>query len=105
MRDQGTTYTYTYKAPSARNAGVSTFMGGKPFSVLLDPSRWPMLEDQPDGKGFTGNVADPPTGAAPHSGGLDLAYGDGHVKYHHLETAEGGVYLGYHAGDGLYPDQ
>ena len=108
MRDQGTTYTYNYNAPKRGTgfpATVSTFMGNKPVSILLDASRWPMLVDQPYGMGFTGSLADPPSSAAPHSGGVNFAYGDGHVKYHHLEEAEGRENLSYHSGDGLYPDQ
>ena len=50
-------------------------------------------------------VSDPPSGAAPHCGGLNIAYGDGHAKYHHLEVAGGGNYRGDHFGDGLYPGQ
>src|SRR5207247_1743875 len=44
-----------------RPISVSTFMGGKPYAILLDASRWPMLEDEPDGFGFTGSLTDPPS--------------------------------------------
>jgi prepilin-type processing-associated H-X9-DG protein len=64
-----------------------------------------MLCDEPAGFGFTGNLSDPPTSAVPHSGGLNVAYADGHAKYHHLETAEGGNWLAYHLGDGSFRGQ
>jgi prepilin-type processing-associated H-X9-DG protein len=80
-------------------------MGGKSYAILQDASRWPMLADQPTGSWFTGNLADPPSSAVPHSGGLNLAYGDGHAKYHHLEAAAGYPSMFAHVGDGLYPGQ
>jgi prepilin-type processing-associated H-X9-DG protein/prepilin-type N-terminal cleavage/methylation domain-containing protein len=111
MRDQGTTYAYDYLAGRIVGAGGTlnwspqTLLGGKSSSILLDPSRWPMLLDEPGGLGFTGNLADPPSSAAPHSGGMNVAYADGHAKYHHLETNDGGNWLAAHDGDGLYPGQ
>ena len=104
MRDQGTTYVYTYSAWPARGS-QQTFMGGKSASILREPSRWPMLHDTPAGVGFTGSIADPPSSAVPHSGGVNVAYGDGHAKYHRMEQADGNNYLIAHAGDGLYPGQ
>ena len=47
MRDQGTSYTYTYNAFS-RDGSRNTLMGGKSPAILQDVSRWPMLVDEPD---------------------------------------------------------
>jgi prepilin-type processing-associated H-X9-DG protein len=110
MRDQGTTYCYdSHPDPiSDLTRGIwsrSTAMAGKRYSILRQPSRWPMLWDEPAGQGFTGDINDPPTSAVPHSGGQNVAYGDGHVKYYRLEAATGAVPIGLHSGDGLYPDQ
>jgi prepilin-type processing-associated H-X9-DG protein len=110
MRDQGTTYCYDYlPAPlsdiSRGNWSRATFMGDKSYSILRQPSRWPMLWDEPAGSGFTGNIGDPPSSAVPHSGGQNVTYGDGHVKYYRLEAASGAITIGLHCGDGLYPDQ
>ena len=58
--------------------------------------------DEPQGFPFTGNIGDPPSSAVPHSGGLNIAYGDGHAKFHRMEVAEGHSYIAYHAGDGIY---
>ena len=109
MRTQGTSYGYTwvswpfpYPGFPASWPSILTFMGEKSDAILRDASRWPMITDEPDGSGFTGNIADPPTSAAPHFGGLNVAYGDGHARYHHLEAADGDHYLWAHAGDGLY---
>jgi prepilin-type N-terminal cleavage/methylation domain-containing protein/prepilin-type processing-associated H-X9-DG protein len=102
MRDQGTTYAYTFLAWSFADDSRRTFMGGKTDAILREPSRWPMLSEEPQGVGFTGNLADPPASAVPHSGGMNVAYGDGHAKFHRMEVAEGHSYIAYHAGDGLY---
>jgi prepilin-type processing-associated H-X9-DG protein len=104
MRDQGTSYSYTYLSID-RALKRATFMGGKSAAILLEPGRWPMLFDEPDGAGFTGSITDPPLSAVPHSGGLNVGYGDGHAKFHRMETADGSTYPAAHAGDGLYPDQ
>jgi prepilin-type processing-associated H-X9-DG protein len=61
-----------------------------------------MLWDQPVGCGFTGGVIDPPSTAVPHSGGLNVVYGDGHAKYHHIEAADGYCSMVPHLGDGIY---
>lgn len=109
MRNQGTTYEYIWMAwpfhYTVRWPSIITFMGGKSYAILREPSRWPMLADEPDGWGFTGNIADPPVGAVPHSGGLNVAYGDGHARYHRLQAADGSHGLFAHTGDGLYPGQ
>jgi prepilin-type N-terminal cleavage/methylation domain-containing protein/prepilin-type processing-associated H-X9-DG protein len=106
MRTQGTSYGYTWLSwPFPYPAvwpSILTFMGGKSDAILRDASRWPMITDEPDGSYFTGNIADPPSSAAPHFGGLNVTYGDGHARYHHLEAADGNHYLWAHAGDGLY---
>jgi prepilin-type N-terminal cleavage/methylation domain-containing protein/prepilin-type processing-associated H-X9-DG protein len=103
MRAQGTTYSYNWLTfPYPSHGGQSTFMGGKPLAILQQPDRWPMLWDQPVGCGFTGNITDPPTTAVPHSGGLNVAYGDGHAKYHHIEAADGYCSMIPHIGDGIY---
>jgi prepilin-type processing-associated H-X9-DG protein/prepilin-type N-terminal cleavage/methylation domain-containing protein len=104
MGTQGTSYFYSYIAYPSRNWSQQTFMGGKSGAILREPSRWPMIFDQPSGV-FTGNIADPPASAVPHSGGLNVAYGDGHAKFHRLEAADGTSYNFTHAGDGLYPGQ
>jgi prepilin-type N-terminal cleavage/methylation domain-containing protein/prepilin-type processing-associated H-X9-DG protein len=106
MRDQGTTYLYTYLSfPFPYVAGSEIFMGGKSHARLLDASRWPMLSELPNGWGFTGNLGDPPASVVPHSGGMNVAYGDGHAKFYRTETADGGAPLTHHIGDGLYPGQ
>jgi prepilin-type N-terminal cleavage/methylation domain-containing protein/prepilin-type processing-associated H-X9-DG protein len=103
MRTQGTTYSYNYLAfPWPARGSQQTFMGGKSYAILQDTTRWPMLWDQPVGCGFTGNVVHPPANAVPHSGGLNVAYGDGHVKYHHIEAADGYCSMVPHIGDGIY---
>jgi prepilin-type N-terminal cleavage/methylation domain-containing protein/prepilin-type processing-associated H-X9-DG protein len=103
MRDQGTTYVYTYAAgPWPPRGNESTFMGGKSAAILREPSRWPMLHDTPAGVGLTDNVTDPPSSVVPHSGGLNVAYGDGHVKYHRVDATDRNNYLIPHGGDGLY---
>jgi prepilin-type N-terminal cleavage/methylation domain-containing protein len=104
MRTQGTTYGYTYVAPDPDWIRY-TFMGGKRYAILLDPSRWPMISELPGGIGFTGNIVDPPSSADPHFGGMTVAYGDGHAQFHRMETANGNWTLHVHAGDGLYPGQ
>ncbi len=104
MRDQGTSYLYDY-VPRNRAFTHLTFMGGKSETILMDSSRWPMLFDEPFAYGFTGNIADPPSTAVPHSGGLNVAYGDGSVKFHRLERADGNWGMLGHLGDGLYPGQ
>jgi prepilin-type N-terminal cleavage/methylation domain-containing protein/prepilin-type processing-associated H-X9-DG protein len=109
MRDQGTTYGYTYRCwpwpfdPPGDDRRLTT-LAGKPYSILLDPSRWPMLWDQPNGWGFTGNIADPPASEVPHSGGQNVGYGDGHAKYYRLEKADTWLLL-RHSGDGVFPGQ
>src|SRR5262249_31176208 len=71
MRDQGTTYMYAYWAypnPFTTPSGEadwskvepqSILLGGKPYVILGEPSRKPLLFDQPVGCLFTGNIADP----------------------------------------------
>jgi prepilin-type N-terminal cleavage/methylation domain-containing protein/prepilin-type processing-associated H-X9-DG protein len=106
MRTQGTSYTYTYvSTPWPAQGKRQTFMGGKSYAILQDASRWPMLYDEPIGCFFTGNIIDPPSTAVPHSGGLNVAYGDGHAKFHRLEAATGGCGMFPHIGDGLFPGQ
>jgi prepilin-type processing-associated H-X9-DG protein len=109
MRDQGTSYGYIWAAwpfpYTARWPTVFTFMGGKSEARVLEPSRWPMLCDEPDGFNYVGSLTDLPASVAPHFGGLNIAYGDGHVKYHHLEAGDGNHYLFAHVGDGIYPGQ
>jgi prepilin-type N-terminal cleavage/methylation domain-containing protein/prepilin-type processing-associated H-X9-DG protein len=109
MRDQGTTYAYTYLTwPSSTlfyDPSRYKFMGGKSYAILLDASRWPMITELPGGIGFTGNITAPPASAQPHSGGVNVAYGDGHAKFHRMETADGNWGMGTHIGDGLYPGQ
>jgi prepilin-type N-terminal cleavage/methylation domain-containing protein/prepilin-type processing-associated H-X9-DG protein len=104
MRDQRTSYVYTYNALriTANSARHEVFMGGKPYGILREPARWPMLADLPAGLGFTGNIGDPPSSAVPHTGGQNVAYGDGHVKFYRLETADGDNNLGIHMGDGVF---
>jgi prepilin-type N-terminal cleavage/methylation domain-containing protein/prepilin-type processing-associated H-X9-DG protein len=105
MRDQGTTYMYNY-CPGNRDWSRQTLLSGKPESTLQEPSRWPMLAEEPDDWAYIGNVTDLPSNVVPHFGGLNLAYGDGHAKYHHLEAADGqGNYMFRHAGDGVYSGQ
>jgi prepilin-type processing-associated H-X9-DG protein/prepilin-type N-terminal cleavage/methylation domain-containing protein len=89
MRDQGTTYLYTYWSGPFPQIRQSIFMGGKPYAILWEPSRWPMLGELPNGFTFTGNNGDPPASAVPHSGGMNIAYGDGHAKFYRMETADG----------------
>jgi prepilin-type N-terminal cleavage/methylation domain-containing protein/prepilin-type processing-associated H-X9-DG protein len=104
MRAQGTTYSYDYLAVPWRYYGRFTFMGGKSEAILREPARWPMLWDQPDG--YSSNAADPPSGAVPHSGGLNVAYGDGHAKFYRMGTTGAEAeYWFEHSGDGLYPGQ
>jgi prepilin-type N-terminal cleavage/methylation domain-containing protein/prepilin-type processing-associated H-X9-DG protein len=104
MRAQGTTYTYDYLAVPFRCWCRWTFMGGKSVATLREPARWPMLWDQPDG--YSNNANDPPSDVVPHSGGLNVAYGDGHAKYYRMgSTGSDAEYWFEHSGDGLYPDQ
>jgi prepilin-type N-terminal cleavage/methylation domain-containing protein/prepilin-type processing-associated H-X9-DG protein len=109
MRTQGTTYGYIWMAwpfpYTVRWPTIITFMGGKSYAILREPSRWPMLCDEPDGWQFGGNITDPPPSVVPHFGGLNVAYGDGHARYHHLAAADGSHYLFAHVGDGLSPGQ
>ncbi len=104
MRAQGTTYCYDYLAVPWRSFDRFTFMGGKSLSILREPTRWPMLFDEPDG--FSNNPVDPPADAVPHSGGLNVAYGDGHAKYYRMgTTGPEAAYWYEHSGDGLYLGQ
>jgi len=104
MRDQGTTYCYNYMAVPQRSFDHFTFMGNKPLGILREAARWPMLFDEPDG--FSNNPVDPPADAVPHSGGLNVAYGDGHAKYYRMgTTGPEAAYWFEHSGDGLYPGQ
>jgi prepilin-type N-terminal cleavage/methylation domain-containing protein/prepilin-type processing-associated H-X9-DG protein len=105
MRDQGTSYAYTYRVfpPGPYVHTASLFMGGKSYTVLWEPSRWPMLFDQPLGCGFTGNIGDPPASEVPHSGGGNVAYGDGHAKFLRKERANGECAGIPHIGDGILP--
>jgi prepilin-type processing-associated H-X9-DG protein len=104
MRDQGTTYSYNYAPCPWHNFAVYTFMGNKRLPILRDPTRWPMLMDEPHG--HSNNALDPLPDAVPHSGGLNVAYGDGHVKYYRMGTTGlEGDYRFEHSGDGLYPGQ
>jgi prepilin-type N-terminal cleavage/methylation domain-containing protein/prepilin-type processing-associated H-X9-DG protein len=104
MRAQGTTYSYDYLAVPQRCWCRWTLMGGKSSAVLREPSRWPMLWDQPDG--YSNNAGDPPSDTVPHSGGLNVAYGDGHAKFYRMgSTGPEAEYWFEHSGDGLYPDQ
>jgi prepilin-type N-terminal cleavage/methylation domain-containing protein/prepilin-type processing-associated H-X9-DG protein len=105
MRTQGTSYAYAYLSTPWPQTGQAIFMGGKSQAILLDASRWPMIHDEPEGCFFTGNIIDPPSAAAPHSGGLNVAYGDGHSKFHRLEAATGECGMWPHIGDGLFPGQ
>jgi prepilin-type N-terminal cleavage/methylation domain-containing protein/prepilin-type processing-associated H-X9-DG protein len=105
MRDQGTTYGYTYVSfPRTGKEGLITLMGGKRYNILSDPSRWPMLWDQPNGWAYTGSASDPPASVVPHFGGVNISYGDGHAKYLRMEAAESWVLI-RHSGDGLFPGQ
>jgi prepilin-type processing-associated H-X9-DG protein len=106
MRDQGTSYLYNYVCwPIPYVKGSEILMGGKGYGILREPARWPMLREEPDGFGFTGNLGDPLPRAIPHAGGMNVAYGDGHVKFYRMETADGGSPLIRHIGDGLFPGQ
>jgi prepilin-type processing-associated H-X9-DG protein/prepilin-type N-terminal cleavage/methylation domain-containing protein len=106
MRDQGTTYQYTYVVDSwPQDDRRVILMAGKPDAILREPSRWPMLYDQPTGYGFSGNVGDPPPSAQPHSGGTNVAYGDGHARFYRMEAADGGTTVVSHWGDGVIPGQ
>ena len=105
MRDQKTSYAYTwlswpYPYP-ARWPSILTFMGDKRYAILREPSRWPMISEETAGIGYTGSVADLPPSAVPHSSGMNVAYGDGHAKFHRMEASDEN-YLNRHAGDGLY---
>jgi prepilin-type processing-associated H-X9-DG protein len=107
MRDQGTSYLYNYVCwplpYTTSSLAKAILMGGKGYGILLEPARWPMLREYPDGGGFTGNLGDPPTSTIPHAGGMNVAYGDGHVKFYRLETADGSIFR--HIGDGLFEGQ
>jgi prepilin-type N-terminal cleavage/methylation domain-containing protein/prepilin-type processing-associated H-X9-DG protein len=106
MRDQGTSYAYTYLSfPFPYINGSDILMGGKGYAILQEPARWPMLWDEPAPFMFTGNLSDPPASTVPHSGGMNVAYGDGHVKFYRTETADGGGNITRHLGDGLFPGQ
>ena len=106
MRTQGTSYAYTYTAwpDGCWRCPGQVLLGGKTNAILRDSSRWPMLCDEPAGIGYTGSLIDPPASAVPHSGGLNVAYGDGHAKFHRMEAADEN-YLNRHAGDGIIPGQ
>jgi prepilin-type N-terminal cleavage/methylation domain-containing protein/prepilin-type processing-associated H-X9-DG protein len=108
MRDQGTSYAYTWVSwpfpCPARWPSVLTFMGGKSEAILREPSRWPVVSEEPAGIGFTGSVIDLPSSVVPHSSGMNVAYADGHAKFHRMEAVNEN-YLNEHAGDGLYPGQ
>jgi prepilin-type N-terminal cleavage/methylation domain-containing protein/prepilin-type processing-associated H-X9-DG protein len=106
MQDQGTSYMYNYgPSPFPYVPRKSILMGGKPYAILREPARWPILRESPNGGGFTGNLADPPASAIPHFGGMNVAYGDGHVKFYRIETADGSAPQIRHSGDGLFEGQ
>ncbi len=105
MRDQGTTYLYSYRPVRFPDTSQGIFMGGKPYGILLDASRWPMLSELPNGVAFTGNIGDPASSVVPHSGGMNIAYGDGHAKFYRMETADGSANIIRHMGDGIFPGQ
>ncbi len=60
-----------------------------------------MLWDEPNGFTFTGSIGDPPASAVPHSGGVNIAYGDGHAKFFRMKTADGNASVLAHMGDGI----
>jgi prepilin-type N-terminal cleavage/methylation domain-containing protein/prepilin-type processing-associated H-X9-DG protein len=102
MRDQGTTYCYNYTAVGFHDINWThrTFMGNKHLAILREAARWPMLWDEPD------NVADPPSdGVPPHSGSVNVAYGDGHAKFYHVTINPLWGYWYEHSSDGLLPGQ
>jgi prepilin-type processing-associated H-X9-DG protein len=104
MRDQGTTYSYNNLPCPWHRLANFTLMSKKRLSSLLDDTRWPMLWDDPEG--FAINAIDPPSDALPHSGGLNVAYGDGHARYYRMGThGPEAEYYFEHSGDGLYPGQ
>jgi prepilin-type N-terminal cleavage/methylation domain-containing protein/prepilin-type processing-associated H-X9-DG protein len=106
MRDQGTSYYYTYLSyPFPYVNGSDILMGGKGYGILREPARWPMLGEALNGFGITGNLSDPPASLVPHFGGMNVAYGDGHVKFYRTETADGGASITRHIGDGVFPGQ
>lgn len=105
MRDQGTTYGYTYLGlPCPRDDRKDILLAGKSYGILFETARWPMLWEEPNGLGFTGNISDPPASVVPHAGGLNVAYGDGHVKFHRMQNATYGAGIPC-PGDGLIPGQ
>jgi prepilin-type N-terminal cleavage/methylation domain-containing protein/prepilin-type processing-associated H-X9-DG protein len=105
MRDQGTTYFYAYLTWPFPETNKYTFMGDKPYAILRESSRWPMLSEEPTGYTFTSNISDPPASIVPHSGGMNIAYGDGHAKFFRMEAADGSANIVHHLGDGLFPGQ
>jgi prepilin-type N-terminal cleavage/methylation domain-containing protein/prepilin-type processing-associated H-X9-DG protein len=113
MRDQGTSYLYRYVSfPYPYVNGSDILMGGKSYAILREPARWPWLREYAGGTGgsppvdpsgfFSGNLSDPPSSIMPHTGGSNVAYGDGHVKFYRLEADDG---PGRHVGDGVFPGQ
>ena len=106
MQDQGTSYMYNYcPAPFPNVELRRILMGGKPYAILREPTRWPMLREYPSAiVEVNGNLIDPPVSAVPHAGGLNIAYGDGHVKFYRMEDA-GGPGITRHSGDGLFEGQ
>jgi prepilin-type N-terminal cleavage/methylation domain-containing protein len=48
MQDQGTSYLYTYcPEPWPYVPRKDILMGGKPYAILREPARWPMLREYP----------------------------------------------------------
>ena len=66
------------------------------------------IDDKGNTSGFwvTGNLSDPPPSAIPHAGGMNIAYGDGHVKFYRMEIADASAGIVVrHIGDGVFPGQ
>jgi prepilin-type processing-associated H-X9-DG protein len=64
-----------------------------------------MLSEMPNGYTFKGNIGDPPASVVPHSGGMNVAYGDGHAKFLRMKAADGSSMIVRHIGDGIFPGQ
>src|SRR5205085_1375947 len=70
MRTQGTSYAYAYTAwpPPCWRCPGQVLLGGKSDAILREPSRWPMLSEEPQGIAYTGSAVDPPASVMPHFG-------------------------------------
>ncbi len=92
----GTTYQYNlFEYCLDMGMGPGTIFGGKALDSAQNPSRWPLLFDDP----CYGGMMVESWISAPHSDGINVVYGDGHAKWAKADRA---MWCCSHATDGWF---